>query len=154
MLARLYKEIDDKDIKLVYCDIPHDLSGLYANNIIYLSDKLTKSEELCVLAEEIGHYETSSGNILDYSNLDSWKQEIKARNWAVNELVTLDKLIDAYNQGVRNKYELAEYLGITIDFLDYSIARLKQQYGITAVIGDYVIYFEPNLMIFKGEIRK
>ena len=39
----------------------------------------TQAEKSCVLAEEIGHYRTSSGNILDQSKAESRKQEYRAR---------------------------------------------------------------------------
>ncbi len=154
-MTNLYRYIDDNDLEVVECELPSKkLKGLYSDNVIYLKPNMTEIEKRCILAEELGHYETSAGNILDYSNLNNWKQEIKARNWAVDRLVTLDKLIDAYNQGVRDKYELAEYLSVTDDFLDYSITRLSQRFGVMVKCGDYVIYFKPNLMIFKGETEK
>ncbi len=151
MINNLYKYAESHGVEVVECALPSKkLNGLYGDNLIFLKPHMTTAERCCILAEELGHYETSAGNILDYSNLDSWKQEIKARNWAVDELVTLDKLIDAYNKGVQNKYELAEYLGITVEFLVYSIERLKQKHGAMVIHGDYVIYFEPSLMIFNS----
>ncbi len=150
MINKLYNYAYDHHIDVIECELPSaKLKGLYVDDVVYLKQNMTQAEETCILAEELGHYETSDGNILNYRDQNSWKQEIKARNWAVDKLVTLDKLIDAFETGVRDKYELAEYLNITNDFLDYSITRLRQQYGISVSHSDYVIYFEPNLMILR-----
>lgn len=147
MLEQLYNHIDAKNLGLIYCTIPYDLDGLYTDNTIYLSKTLTSAEERCVLAEEIGHHETSYGNILDLSDTDNQKQELRARNWASEKLVTLKGLTTAYKSGVRNHYELAEFLGITEEFLDESLAYLKKKHGIYAVFGGHIVYFEPALMV-------
>lgn len=46
------------------------LKGLYADKVITLNSAAIQSitEKTCVLAEEIGHYHTSVGNILDQSD--------------------------------------------------------------------------------------
>lgn len=58
--------------------IEHD--GLIRGNRIAIrKDIETQAEKSCVLAEEIGHYHTSSGNILDQNKVESRKQEYRAR---------------------------------------------------------------------------
>jgi len=42
------------------------IRGLYGDNIIWLNRGLPKyTDKVCVLAEEIGHHYTSTGDILD-----------------------------------------------------------------------------------------
>ncbi len=150
MINKLYEYAEKHCVDVVECTLPNDkLKGLYSDNVVYLKQNMTTAEHACILAEELGHFETSSGNILDYENVKNYKQEVQARNWAVNKLVTLDNLVSAFEGGVRDKYELIDYLNITADFLDYSITRLRQQYGVSASFNDYVICFYPNLTILR-----
>lgn len=103
----------------------------------------TNIEKACVLAEVIGHYHTSAGDILDQSNLANKKQEQRARNWAYERLVPLPGIIEAYKVGVKNRYELANYLGVTEPFIDEAIDRYKEEFGLFATVEDYTVYFEP-----------
>lgn len=49
------------------------------SRIAIRKDIEAQAEKSCVLAEEIGHYRTSSGNILDQNKVESRKQEYRAR---------------------------------------------------------------------------
>jgi hypothetical protein len=67
----------------------------------------TTAEKTCVLAEELGHYYTSCGDILDQKITTNRKQEEKAKRWAVQRLVSLNDFICAFRSGARNKFEVA-----------------------------------------------
>ena len=54
---------------------------IYKNRIAIRTD-LTDIEKSCVLAEELGHYYTTVGDILDQSDDGNRKQERRARLWA------------------------------------------------------------------------
>ena len=96
------------------------LKGLYIDNNIALSSALeTSAEKSCILAEELGHHYTSSGNIIDMSVVANRKQELHARAWAYNRLIGLYGIINAYRSGCRNGYEIAEHLNITEEFLHH-----------------------------------
>ncbi len=47
----------------------------------------TLKEKACILAEELGHYHTSVGNILDQTNFNNRKQERAGRLWAYDRLI-------------------------------------------------------------------
>jgi|SRR5690625_2359480 len=118
--------------------------GLYGDNVIWINDNIeTSIEKACVLAEELGHHHTSSGDILDQACLGNKKQERLARSWAYKELIPLKKIIGAYKEGVKNKYELAEYLDVTEAFLIDALKRYKEEHGLYTNLGKYTIYFEP-----------
>jgi len=120
------------------------IKGLYSNNVVCINKKIESSiEKACVLAEELGHYHTSSGNILDQSNLLNRKQEKRARKWAYKKLIPFEKLVQASNEGIQTKYELAEYLGVTEDFLENALKRYKEEYGTCTYVGEKILYFEP-----------
>ena len=55
------------------------IKGLYCDGNIALSRNIkTESEKKCILAEEIGHFETSCGDITDQNNISNRKQELHA----------------------------------------------------------------------------
>ncbi|PYG90168.1 hypothetical protein LY28_00048 [Ruminiclostridium sufflavum DSM 19573] len=116
-------------------------------------DLPTLTEKTCILAEELGHYYTSCGDILDQTKTENVKQEKRARNWAYEKLVPPDKLIEAYESGVRNRYELALYLDVIEEFLEEAINHYKEKYGLCRIYDDYIIYFEP-LGVFRKMIDK
>ena len=107
----------------------------------------TQAEKSCVLAEEIGHYHTSSGNILDQNKVESRKQEHRARLYGYNLKIGLTGLISAYEAGCGNLYEMAEYLDATEEYLKEAIDCYKSKYGLCTSIDNYIIYFEPLAVI-------
>lgn len=126
------------------------LKGLYIDNNIALSSDLeTSAEKSCILAEELGHHYTSSGNIIDMTVATNRKQELHARAWAYNRLIGLYGIINAYRSGCRNGYEIAEHLNITEEFLNEALQYYRNKYGLCTTVDNYVIYFEPTLGIFE-----
>lgn len=109
----------------------------------------TEKEKACVLAEELGHYYTSVGNILDMTVPANRKQERQARLWAYNKLIGLTGLIRAYEHGCKSRYEIADYLEVTEGYLEECIECYRDKYGIYKEIDNYVIYFIPHLTVFK-----
>ncbi|MFR3729128.1 ImmA/IrrE family metallo-endopeptidase [Lacrimispora sp.] len=119
-------------------------SGLINGDVIGLNKRLsTYSEKTCVLSEELGHYHTSVGNILDQTSEGNRKQEYKARLWAYNKMITIEKLISAKEAGCRNRYEIAEHLNVTEPFLQDAIDCYRSKYGLGFQKGEYIIFFEP-----------
>lgn len=57
------------------------LRGLCVDNNIAIKKSLNQAEKACILAEELGHYYTTTGNILDQTNISNRKQERRARLW-------------------------------------------------------------------------
>lgn len=123
--------------------------GRINGNRIAIKSDLTITEKKCVLAEELGHYYTSSGNILDMSVTENRKQELRARYWAYNKLIGLNGIVNAYKAKCRNLHDMAEYLDVTEEFLSEALECYRRKYGEYAIFDNYVIYFEPNLGIFE-----
>jgi len=152
MYEDLAIDIQNKGICIINVNFHGHCKGLYADNIIAISTNLeTDKEKECILAEELGHYYTSSGNILDNHDILNVKQEKRARDWGYEKLVSIVDVIKAFNAGVENHYEMAEYLNITEDFLDASIKHYEEKYGAFYLIDKYLINFEPYLEITKQE---
>lgn len=123
--------------------------GLINGNVIGINKNIRSyTKRGCVLAEEIGHYYTTTGNILNQSEVFNRKQEYRARLWAYNKLVGLTGLVKAYQAGCTNIFDTAEYLNITESFLIEALQCYKSKFGTHAKIDNYIIYFEPVLSIF------
>lgn len=119
------------------------------NRVAIRKDIPTETEKACVLAEELGHYYTTAGNILTQESISDKKQERIARLWAYNKLIGLRGIIAGFESGCRNRYELADYLGVTEEFLQDALTAYRQKYGVLAPIDNYVVYFEPHLAVMK-----
>ena len=142
--TKLLKEAEKEGINVIEnCDIGR-LKGLYIDNIISLSNKLnTIAQKKCVLGEELGHHHTTYGNIMNQDKLPNVKQEKKARAWAYKKLISFNDLINAFEEGVKSRYELSIYLEVTEEFLIDGIKFYKRKYGPYIKYKNYYIYFEP-----------
>ena len=119
------------------------------NRILIRSTIETRCQKAAVLCEEIGHYETAVGNILDQSVTANRKQELRGRIWAYNRLIGLTGIIRAYKMGCRNRYEVAECLDVPEDTLQEALNYYHARYGVCTQVDNYVIYFEPALGVME-----
>ena len=148
--TNLLEEAENAGVEVIdNCDIG-GLKGLYIDDIISLSNNIScRKEKKCILAEELGHHHTTYGNILNQKEVDNIQQEKKARAWAYKRLVSFDDLIAAYEEGVKNRYELSLFLEVTEKFLEKAVEYYRMKYGVCHKHKNVVIYFEP-LGILKG----
>ena len=110
---------------------------------ILIRQNMPDCQKACVLAEELGHYHTTTGDILDQSSVSNKKQERTARLWAYNKMITLDKLVAAKEAGCRNGFEIAEHLNVTEEFLLEAIHCYQSKYGKGLQKDNYLILFDP-----------
>ncbi|MFB3194882.1 ImmA/IrrE family metallo-endopeptidase [Staphylococcus pseudintermedius] len=129
--------------------LPYGYKGFYSDQVILIDDSLTEYKKHETLAEEIAHHKITYGNILDQSNMLNRKFELKARRLANESVITLQGLINAFNYGVQNIFELALYFEVTKNFVLDTIQHYKQKYGLSVSYGGYIIKFEP-LTIYKN----
>lgn len=126
------------------------MKGLYIDNTITLNSNIdTEAEKKCILAEELGHHFTSYGNIIDQSKIENRKQERIARAWAYDRLIGINGLINAYKYGCKSKYEIAEYLNVSEQFLEEATTYYNEKYGLYYEIDNYIVYFNPLGVIEK-----
>ncbi|MGG0891654.1 ImmA/IrrE family metallo-endopeptidase [Cytobacillus horneckiae] len=144
MYEKLLSEATHQGVGIYEMPMKPTVRGLYSDNIIWINRLVpSMAEKTCILAEELGHYHTSAGNILDQSKIVNRKQELRARQWAYERLVPLDKIIQAQKEGIRNRFELASYLGVTEEFLEEALRRYKDKYGVFTVVNEITLYFDP-----------
>lgn len=123
--------------------------GRIKGNRIAIKKDLTETEKKCIMAEELGHYYTGTGDILDQSLVTNRKQELQGRIHAYNRLIGLMRIIDAYKANCTSLSEFAEYLDVTEEFLKESLSYYKSKYGISVKIDNYTIFFEPYLAVLE-----
>ena len=139
---------DDVDV-LNYRFESNNIKGLYCDGVIAIREDMTIPEKTCALAEELGHHETSVGNILDMTSAVNRKQERQARLWAYNKQIGLIGLVRAFEHGCQNRFEIAEYLEVTEEFLEECIECYRNKYGICKRVDNYEVYFIPQLSVMK-----
>lgn len=126
------------------------IKGLYCDKMIGINIDIDSSnEKACVLAEELGHHHTTVGNILDMTDIGNRKQERQARLWGYNKLIGLSGLIKAFEAGRQDRFEVAEYLGVTDEYLCECLDTYRDKYGVGVTMDDYYIMFIPHLAIGK-----
>lgn len=101
------------------------------------------------MAEELGHYYTGTGDILDQSSTSNRKQELHGRAYAYNKLVGLMGIVDSYKNHCINLSESAEFLGVTEEFLNDALSYYKSKYGKYVTIDNYTIFFEPCVAVLE-----
>lgn len=119
------------------------------NRIAIKKDIPTQKEKACVLAEELGHFYTSTGNILDMKDAENRKQEAHARLWAYNRQIGLQGIISCYKANCRTLHDMAEHLDVTEEFLNDAIECYRSKYGLCVQLDNYVIGFQPSLYIME-----
>lgn len=145
MYEQLQEEAAALDIEVEERVLKKRIKGLYGDNVIWINKNInTSDEKACVLAEELGHYYTSAGDILDQSKILNRKQERRARVWAANKLIPLNKFIDAFKNGCTSRYEVADYLSVTETFLEQSLNYYQEKHGSQVQVDDkHVLFFNP-----------
>lgn len=123
--------------------------AIILDNDIYLNPAMTESNQVGILAEEIGHAKTSSGDIVDYNQPRNWRQELDARRWGYQHAVPLSGIIDAFKDTVTSFDELADYFDVTQEYLDKAVQYYHEKYGLSTIVNDYQITFDPSLSVKK-----
>jgi len=131
MYEEILQEAHEEGVEVVYLPLRGKLKGLYSCNVIAINgNTATEAEKACILAEELGHYHTTAGDILDQTNTQNRKQERQARAWGYRRLVPLGKLMDAHQAGTKNQDAIAEHLNVTDQFLMAALSYYIEKYGI------------------------
>lgn len=141
-------EADKEQLITKEKDLPVS-KGRIKGKKIAIKRNMTTTEKACILAEELGHYHTSVGNILDLSAVKSRKQELRARIWAYNNLIGLYGIINSYKASCRSLHEIAAHLEVTEAFAAEALEYYRRKYGYCKRIDNYVIYFEPSLWVLE-----
>lgn len=139
----LTKEFENK-INIYEKNLPGSLKGICINDNIAIDSKLLEKDKMAILAEEIGHYLLTVGNILDQSKIDNKKQERLARAWAYERLVPISLIIRGFEKRVSSRHELCEMIGVSESFFSDVLEYYNEKYGPWYQYKDvYIITFKP-----------
>ena len=151
-----------ENLKIHEIDLVLDkLKGYYKKNrqhpngIVYLNENFDYYVQNGALAEEIGHHETSYGNLLGAYNksskdhIDKLKQEHRAKRFGYQLAIPLDKLISCYRKGLWGDLDaMCHYIEVDRQYFAKAIEDYKKKYGEYVAYKGYLIHFQP-LMIRK-----
>ena len=142
---RALQEASDKGLRVVEnLDFDSGSAGLIYGRTIALNRRLKAyKEKACVLAEEIAHHDLNVGDITDQSDGNNRWQEHKARMMSYDRMVGLRGLINCFEAGDRNLYEMAERLEVSEAFLHDALCSYKFRYGEGIQVDNFWISFEP-----------
>lgn len=123
--------------------------GRIYGNRIAIRKSLTSIEKSCILAEELGHYYTTTGDIRDQSRTENRKQELHARLWGYNQQIGLLGIIDAYKARRTSPDDMSDFLGVTPEYLQEALEHYRSKYSPYVEVDNYVIFFEPCLAVME-----
>ena len=126
-LASLYKLADREHIPVLAYPLPltESMALQTEDGRCYIGmdyEKLSDPRDHLVhLCHEMGHCITGAF-YNRYAKMDlRQRQEIKADKWAIHRLIPVEALDDAVAAGYTEFWELAEYFGVTIEFMKKAV---------------------------------
>lgn len=128
--------------------LPSFQSGMYYNNQIYINSNRSEAVKLETLAEEIAHHKLTYGDITDQSKFNNRKFEGYARRYAMEQIISLQGIVDAFKNDCHNLYDLALFFEVSKSYVLDAIEHYKMKYGLDVYHKGYVIKFEP-LQVFE-----
>lgn len=94
---------------------------------IALRPGLSDAEEKTCLAHELGHHVRG---VLYHRETPAFTRgwcEHRANQWAVHKLIPLRSLVAAFRRGCVEAWQLAEYFGVTEDFVRITVDIYRQE---------------------------
>lgn len=116
--------------------------------------KMSECEKAWAVTEEIGHFETSVGDIIDITDMGNCKQERQARLWTYNDRIGLMGIIKAARHHCAGSFEIAEFLDVPEERLIEAVEEYRGIYGRSIALDNYMIRFEPALEVYEYFIVK
>lgn len=143
----LYEELldlahENKRLKVKEVDFEGDC-GYYSDECVLLSRESTFAKKTEILAEEIGHHDTTVGNIVGQSTVSDIKQEKRARIKGYSYVLPISRIVKALLNYCISLQDMSEYLGVGEEYICESLDYYKSKYGLYYECKDYTLFFEP-----------
>lgn len=134
--------------------MPKVQKGLIIKDVVYLNPDQTSEELTCTVAEEIGHYLTSVGDIVEQNSNEKCKQEQRARDVGALMLITPFNIIDCFDNGCRTIWECAEHLSVTEETFRTAVKWYARKYDGVITEDKHTIWFHKNgtMSVYKSLI--
>ena len=142
----LLKEADEAGLIVKEKPLPLSDGRIKGRRIAIRQNIPTLRKKADVLAEELGHYYTTVGRIVEQASVSDRKQE---RLWAYDKRIGLAGLVKGYQAHCRNRHELAECLEVSEEFLKEALECYREKYGSHVNFGGYTIIFDPALVVIE-----
>lgn len=147
-----------------FAPLPESILGYYYCDgnyyVILINESIRDDEKLyrCVLAEEIGHYRTTIGDITprkymcyrDRLTVD--KMEYLALRWATDFMVPTGMLIDSLREWLQPSFDgLVEYFQVTNQFMLHKLEFMSKQNCLWDIDGKRNLYLAnfPSVHIYE-----
>ncbi len=143
------------EVTYIYdANMPEGLPGLNVENIIYLNPNVPNHELNSTIAEELGHYLTTVGNIVDQKTNEERKQERKARDVGATLIVSPYDIIECFNEGCQTAQQCAAHLEVTEQTFIDAVTYYSQRFDGIVTQDNHIIFFKPNgtLGVYKSFI--
>ncbi|AJD91577.1 hypothetical protein JMA_22600 [Jeotgalibacillus malaysiensis] len=128
-------------------DLPKGLPGFNKGFQIFLSKQESLYRKHFLLAEEIGHYETTAGDITDLDTIAKLKAEVVARRWGYEKIISLDDLVSCFEKNHLTAEDVAHDFEIELDALKIILDHYFDKYGPSVQHRGYIINFDPFIAI-------
>lgn len=117
-LCCLYKIANDNDIWVDEFETKEIESFSMPNVVVLNKKKLRTTKDLKVhFAHELGHCQT--GSFYNVNTLETRERmEYRADRWAIKKLIPFPALLNALENGITERWELAEHFNVTEDYID------------------------------------
>lgn len=134
--------------------MPKVQKGLIIKDVVYLNPDQTSEELTCTVAEEIGHYLTSVGDIVEQNSNEKCKQEQRARDVGALMLITPFNIIDCFDNGCRTIWECADHLSVTEETFRTAVKWYARKYDGVITEDKHTIWFHKNgtMSVYKSLI--
>lgn len=147
---RLLIKAEKEGVEVLEIDLgTNKKCGKCINNIIVINKNISNIEKHELLAEELGHYYKTSGDITDQSKIENRKEELIARRNGRKLILEPLDLVYAFRCGCNNSYEMADFFEITEKELIEIVEDFGKQYGLGKKFDKYYITFQPKLGFYK-----
>ncbi len=143
----LLEVASNEGVTVIDYDLGEKIRGLYCDGYILIEKHAGTEERYCTLAEELGHHFTAASNIVETDSIDKCKQEQLGRRWGFENILPVQKIIDAIINGCDTLYAIAEQLEVTPEYLQDALKYYSQKYGPDISYGDYVVVFSSESLI-------
>lgn len=114
----LLKIANDEGIRIDLFPMSKNKSVSIPKAIALNPNKIETNRELkVILGHELGHHKRNAFYTVKSSLEARGWQEERATRWAVNTLLPVDEIKEAFKKGYTETWQLAEYFDVTEDFV-------------------------------------
>ncbi|WP_172968725.1 ImmA/IrrE family metallo-endopeptidase [Companilactobacillus mishanensis] len=124
------------------------------NDQVFINANRSYEQNLQDVAEEIGHFKTTVGNIVEQKSELDKKQELEARRFGHMTIVNLDGLIECYKVGILTSWDLSDFFEVRPKYIWQALETYKSKYGEVFIHNGYVFDLRNGLNIHPATKRE